>query len=171
MPPRPQHYNDNPNVFPGKTGLTFDALATAETAAGLSLSMLLHPQRVARMVEYHARDPSVPGAVELIDKVLDATWLSEYTDSYDQELQRTVNNVALYYLVELVKSKEVSTTVRSVALYKLHDLNAKLDDVETEDELVLAQHWYLDSVLELLDENPDVVILTPPAKPPMGAPI
>jgi hypothetical protein len=171
MPPRPQHYNDNPNVFPGKTGLTFDALATAETAAGLSLSMLLHPQRVARMVEYHARDPSVPGAVELIDKVLEATWLSAYTDSYDQELQRTVNNVALYYLVELVKSKEVSTTVRSVALYKLHDLNAKLDDVETEDELVLAQHWYLDSVLELLDENPDGVCLTPPAKPPMGAPI
>ena len=50
-------------------------------------------------------------------------------------------------------------------------LNAKLEDVETEDELTLAQHWYLDSVLELLEENPDAVKLTPPAKPPMGAPI
>ena len=70
-----------------------------------------------------------------------------------------------------MKSQEVPAIVRSVALYKLHDLNAKLEDVETEDELTLAQHWYLDSVLELLEENPDAVKLTPPAKPPMGAPI
>jgi hypothetical protein len=53
----------------------------------------------------------------------------------------------------------------------LHDLNAKLEDVEIEDPLQLAQHWYLDSVLELLEDNPDAVKLTPPAKPPMGAPI
>ncbi len=171
IPPRPQHFNHHPNLFPGKTGLTFDALAAAETAAGLSLSILLHPERAARMVEYHARDPSVPGLVELLDKVLDATWLTYYDDPYQQELQRVVNNVVLYYMVELVKSKEVPAIVRSVALYKLHDLNAKLEDVETEDELILAQHWYLDSVLELLDDNPDSVNLTPPAKPPMGAPI
>ena len=171
MPPRPQHYNHHKNLFPGKTGLTFDALAAAETAAGLSVSILLHPERVARMVEYHARDPSVPGFVELLDKVLDATWLTSYDDPYQQELQRVVNNVVLYYMVELVKNKEAPAIVRSVALYKLHDLNAKLEDIITEDELTLAQHWYLDSVLELLDENPDGVNLTPPAKPPMGAPI
>ena len=171
IPPRPQHFNHHPNLFPGKTGLTFDALAAAETAAGLSLSILLHPERAARMVEYHARDTSVPGLVELIDKVLDATWLTYYDDPYQQELQRVVNNVVMYYMVELVKSKEVPAIVRSVALYKLHDLNAKLEDVETEDELILAQHWYLDSVLELLEDNPDAVNLTPPAKPPMGAPI
>jgi len=171
MPPRPQHFLDHNDVFPGKTGLTFDAFAAAETAAGLSVSVLLHPQRAARLVEYHARDPSAPGLVELIDKVLDATWLRSYDDPYHQELQRVVNNTVLYYLVELVKSQEVPAIVRSVALYKLHDLNAKLEDVETEDELTLAQHWYLDSVLELLEENPDAVKLTPPAKPPMGAPI
>ena len=171
MPPRPQHYNYHPNLFAGRTGLTFDALAVAETAAGLALGVLLHSQRVSRMVEYHARDSSVPGLVELIDKVFEATWLKTYDDPYYQEMQRVVNNVVLYYLVELIKNKEVSGMVRAVALYKLHDLNAKLEDVETEDQLTLAQHWYLDSILELLEENPDSVKMTPPAKAPMGAPI
>jgi len=171
MPPRPQHFNHHKDLFPGKTGLTFDALATAETAAGLSVSVLLHPERAARMVEYHARDSSVPGLVELMDKVLEATWLTTYDDPYQQEIQRVVNNVVLYYMVELVKNKEAPAIVRSVALYKLHDLNTKLEDIEAEDELTLSQHWYLDSVLELLEENPGAVNLTPPAKPPMGAPI
>ncbi len=74
-------------------------------------------------------------------------------------------------MVELVKSQEAPAVVRSVSLYKLHDLNAKLEDVETDDPLQLAQHWYLDSILEMLEDNPDAVKLTPPAKPPMGAPI
>jgi hypothetical protein len=70
-----------------------------------------------------------------------------------------------------VRSQEVPAIVRSVALYKLHDLNSKLEDVETDDPLQLAQHWYLDSVLEQLEDNPEALKLTPPAKPPMGAPI
>jgi hypothetical protein len=171
IPPRPQHFPETPNLFPGKTGLPFDALAVAETAAGMSVSILLHPQRAARLVEYHARDPEVPGLVEVIERLFDATWLRTYEDPYSQELQRVVNNCVLYYMVELVKSQEVPAIVRSVALYKLHDLNAKLEDVETDDPLQLAQHWYLDSVLELLEENPEALKMTPPAKPPMGAPI
>jgi len=171
LPPRPQHFPETPNLFPGKTGLPFDVLAAAETAAGMSVSILLHPQRAARLVEYHARDPEVPGLVEVIERLLDATWLRAYENPYHQELQRAVNNCVLYYMVELVKSQDVPAIVRSVALYMLHDLNAKLEDVETEDPLQLAQHWYLNSVLELLEENPDAVKLTPPAKPPMGAPI
>lgn len=66
---------------------------------------------------------------------------------------------------------ERHAVVRSVALYKLHDLNAKLEDEESDDPLQLAQHWYLDSVLEQLEDNPGALKLTPPAKPPMGAPI
>ena len=171
IPPRPQHFPETPNLFPGKTGLPFDALAAAETSAGMSVSILLHPQRAARLVEYHARDPEVPGLVEVIERLLDATWLRTYEDPYHQELQRVVNNCVLYYMVELVKSQEVPAVVRSVTLYMLHDLNTKLEDVDTDDPLQLAQHWYLDTVLELLEENPDAVKLTPPAKPPMGAPI
>lgn len=171
MPPRPQHFREHKDLFSGRTGLAFDGFAIAETAAGMSVGILLHPERVTRMVEYHARDPSVPGLVELIDKLLEATWLKVYDDQYHQELQRVVNNVVLYHMVELVKNQNVPGIVRSVALYKLHDLDAKLEDIETDDQMQLAQIWYLESVLELLEENPEAVKLTPPAKAPMGAPI
>jgi hypothetical protein len=61
--------------------------------------------------------------------------------------------------------------VRSVAHYKLDELNDQLKKMKTNDQLQRAQIWYLDSVLELLEENPEAIKLTPPVKVPMGAPI
>lgn len=47
----------------------FDVAAAADTAADLTLDVLLHPQRLNRLVEFHRRDPANPG----IDEVMAAT--------------------------------------------------------------------------------------------------
>lgn len=171
MPPRPQHLAQTKDLFPGRTGLAFDTMAAAETAAGLTVSLILHPERAARLVEYHAHNSSLPSLGDLLDRLFDATWLTQYVDSYHQELQRMVNNVVLYYTVELVKNKEVPSAVRSLVYFKLIELNEKVEEIETEDEAQLSQYLYLGMVLDQLAENPDSVKLTRPAEPPMGAPI
>jgi hypothetical protein len=171
MHPRPQHFEQTKDLFPGRTGLTFDPLAAAETAAGLTLRLVLHPERAARLVEYHSRDPSLPSLGDVIDRLLEATWLTIYEDPYHQELQRLVNNVVLYYMVELVKNKEAPAAVRSLAYFKLVQLSEQVSEIETDDEAQVAQYVYLGTVVEQLEENPDAVNLTPPAEPPMGAPI
>ena len=171
MPPRPQHFEQTKDLFPGRTGLTFDPMAAAETAAGLTLGLILHPERAARLVEYHARDPALPGLEGVIDRLLQATWLTVYEDPYHQELQRLVNNVVLYYIVELVKNKEAPAAVRYLAHLKLIQLNGKVGKLETDDEAQVAQYTYLDTVIKQLETNPEAVQLTPPAEPPMGAPI
>ena len=106
-----------------------------------------------------------------IDRLFEATWYTVYEDSYYQEIQRLVNNIVLYYMVELVKNRDNPAVVRSLALYKLHQLNEKMSKLDTDDEAQLSQYWYLNTVLEQLKENPESVKLTPPAEPPMGAPI
>jgi hypothetical protein len=171
MHPRPQHYAQTKDLFPGRTGLTFDPMAAAETATGLTLRLILHPERAARLIEYHARDPSLPGLGDVIDRLFEASWLTLYEDPYHQELQRLVNNVVLYYMVELVKNKETAATVRSLAYFKLVQLSEQVSEIETDDEAQVAQYVYLGTVVEQLEENPDAVNLTPPAEPPMGAPI
>ena len=171
MPPRPQHFAQTKDLFPGRTGLTFDPMAAAEVAAGMTVSLILHPERAARLVEYHARDQSLPGFGDVVDRLLEATWFTVHEDSYHQELQRLVNNIVLYYMVELVKNKDVPATVRNLAYFKLVQLNEQVGDVETDDEAQVAQYLYLDTILEQLEENPDAVKLTAPAEAPMGAPI
>ncbi|TRO55167.1 DUF5117 domain-containing protein, partial [Candidatus Bathyarchaeota archaeon] len=76
MPPRPQHLAETKDLFPGRTGLTFDPMAAAETAAGLAVKLILHPERAARLVEYHARDPGLPGFGDVLDRLFEATWLT-----------------------------------------------------------------------------------------------
>ncbi|TFH18442.1 DUF5117 domain-containing protein [Candidatus Bathyarchaeota archaeon] len=171
MHPRPQHLPQTRDLFPGRTGLTFDPMAAAETAAGMTISLILHPERAARLMEYHARDPGLPGLGDVIDRLLEATWLTIYEDTYHQELQRLVNHIVLYYMVELVKNKDVPSMVRTLTHFKLIQLNEKVAEVETDDEPQLAQYLILGAVLDLLEDNPEAVKLTPPAEPPMGAPI
>jgi hypothetical protein len=171
MHPRPQHLAQTRDLFPGRTGLTFDPMAAAETAAGMTISLIMHPERAARLMEYHARDPGLPGLGDVIDRLLEATWLTIYEDTYHQELQRLVNHIVLYYMVELVKNKDVPSMVRTLTHFKLIQLNEKVAEVETDDEAQLAQYLILGAVLDLLEDNPEAVKLTPPAEPPMGAPI
>ena len=60
--------------FTGKTGLVFDPVAAAVTAADLAVSGLLNPQRAARLVESHARDPNAPGFDEVVAALIKKTW-------------------------------------------------------------------------------------------------
>jgi hypothetical protein len=171
MPPRPEHLAQTRDLFPGRTGLTFDPMVAAETAAGMTISLILHPERAARLLEFHARDPILPGFGDIIDRLLEATWLTVYEDSYHQEIQRIVNHIVLYYIVELISNMNVPSVVRSLAHLKLIKLNEYLCETETHDEGQLSQYMLLGIVLDLLKEKPEAVKLTPPAEPPMGAPI
>ncbi|MDP3488550.1 MAG: zinc-dependent metalloprotease [Phenylobacterium sp.] len=57
-------------LFPTLAGPIFDPLAAAEVAAGLALDVLLNDQRLARLIEQHRRDPSLPGADEVMGAVV-----------------------------------------------------------------------------------------------------
>lgn len=170
--PRPQGYS-NRDLFPGRTGLPFDPLGAAETAANLSVSLILHPERSQRLVEYHARDPEVPGLGEVLDVLLEATWRTTHTSRDWNEIQRVVDNVVLYRLVELACNDEVGSQVRALAGLKLWELAEWImDEVDSlEDEDRKAHLMYAASMINLWFQNPDKVKLTKPLDPPMGPPI
>ena len=55
FPPRPPGFERTRESLPAQTGLTFDPIAAAESAADLTLAILFNAERAARLVEYHAR--------------------------------------------------------------------------------------------------------------------
>ena len=57
LPPRPPGLPRTDESFASETGLTFDPIAAAESAADLTLHVLLDPARASRLIQYHMRSP------------------------------------------------------------------------------------------------------------------
>ncbi len=75
IPPRPSGYNFTKELFKKRTGLAFDILSPAETAADLPISFLLNTERMNRMAIYQWQNGGL-GLKEMLDFLIDKTWRS-----------------------------------------------------------------------------------------------
>jgi hypothetical protein len=122
IPPRPDGYPRTRELFKSRTGLTFDPMAAAESAAATTLAFMLQPQRAARLVEYHSRDDAQPGLIAVLDKLLAQTWKAPQQPGYKGELQRLVNSLTLKQLLTLAATNGAPESVRGIALLEIDGL-------------------------------------------------
>ena len=122
IPPRPIGYPRTRETFKSRTGLTFDPMSAAESAANNTLQFMLQPQRAARLVEYHSRDNTQPGLEAILNKLIAQTWKSPQQQGYNGELQRLVNNLTLKQMLGLAANTQAPENVRGIALLKIDEL-------------------------------------------------
>jgi hypothetical protein len=171
LPPVPPDYERTRESFPSRTGLTFDALAPAEAASQLVFTMILHPERAGRLVQYHARDGKQPGLEEVIDRVLDATWKANHAPGYAGEVQRVVDTAALRAILSLAANDGAAPQARAVALLKAQQLRAVLKAAAPADPAQKAHFAFALDQLRRFDENPKEWNATHPVEVPPGQPI
>ncbi|MFA6944529.1 MAG: zinc-dependent metalloprotease, partial [Pedobacter sp.] len=75
IPPRPAGYTYSRELFKRRTGLAFDPLAAAESAADMPLSFLFNTSRLNRMIQYQASNKGL-GPDEMINVLIAKTWKS-----------------------------------------------------------------------------------------------
>jgi hypothetical protein len=126
FPPAPPGYPRTRESFPTFTGLTFDPVAAAESAADLTLALLFSPERASRLVEYHARDASNPGLDEVLTSVLKATWQAPRASGLAAETQSAVESATLESLLGLAASKQTSAQARAIARFEVNSLKSQL---------------------------------------------
>ncbi|MDX1984662.1 MAG: zinc-dependent metalloprotease [Bryobacteraceae bacterium] len=127
IPPVAQGYDRTREYFPSRSGLTFDPLAAAETAAAHSIRLLLHPERAARLIQYSARDARNPDLVEVIDRLVAATWKRPASKGLAEEVGRVVDNAALLQMMSLAGNEDAAPQARALASVKLQQLGAWLE--------------------------------------------
>ena len=114
MIPPPAYRWTSGETFDGSTGLTFDALGVAATGARDSVEALLHPERMARLVEFGSRGVEYPGLDEVVEALIDATWKAEIpADPYLTEVHATIQRVALDVMMREASRAENPATVRA----------------------------------------------------------
>ncbi|HZS53977.1 MAG TPA: zinc-dependent metalloprotease [Bryobacteraceae bacterium] len=159
IPPRPPGYPRTHETFPAQTGLTFDPLAGAEAGADLTVSLILNPQRAARLVQYHAENAASPGLDEVIQTLVGATWHGRARTGLEAQVARTVNYVVLTRLVGLAADESAPPQVRSIAIAAVERLKSSTTDA---------------FALELIgkfERNPKELSLPKLAEAPPGQPI
>lgn len=127
IPPQPMGYYRDRELFNTHTGLTFDPLGAVESSAHNTVSFLLQPQRLARVVEQHARDHSRLSLSELIDQTLKAAAVKLDQLPYDQEIERVVEKLVVHQLLRLAGDEKIMQQVSAVALYKINQLETQLE--------------------------------------------
>jgi len=128
MLPPPAYRHNQGEPFPGRTGVLFDPLAAAEGAAALTLDILLHPQRMARLLAYGALG-DYPGLEAVVEALLAATWASELPgDAYRQRIREVVQRVTVETLMREASNSVNATEVRAVLSAQLDQLAGTLED-------------------------------------------
>ncbi|TDR16770.1 zinc-dependent metalloprotease [Marinicella litoralis] len=107
LPPTEGSYRDREH-FIHRTGLNFDALGVAETAAKHSLQLLLNAERANRLVEHHARNAAYPSLSEVLSQLWQHTWEQNHTNNYAQTIQQGINWVTLKQIMALAVDKKAA---------------------------------------------------------------
>jgi hypothetical protein len=174
IPPRAYGYGRNRELFRIRTGMTFDPVSAAETSAHHTLGLLLHPDRAARLAEYHARNARNPGVAEVVDRLIAATWRAPQAGGFAAEIQRAVNIVALYHLMALAANDRAAPQARAIATHKLAQLKtwvAAQSRSTTLEEDWRAHYVFASSLFRKFEDNPKELPLPRPLEPPDGQPI
>jgi hypothetical protein len=126
IPPRPANFDYTRELFKKRTGLVFDALSPAETAADLPLSLLFHPERLSRLVQQEVAGGM--GVREMTGKVIDATWKAPRKKGMEELIQQQTEQLVLTYLLAASVDEQVSFPARAAVRKKLQDLKRHIDE-------------------------------------------
>lgn len=126
LPPSAFRHNQG-EVFPGRTGLLFDALGAAEGAANSTVQSVLNPERMARLVAYGSMG-DYPDLEEVIDRLLEVTWGAAAPDSeYRSQVLNVVRRVTVNELMVQAGNEDSSGEVKAVLADRLNKLAAQLE--------------------------------------------
>ncbi|SKC78344.1 zinc-dependent metalloprotease [Ohtaekwangia koreensis] len=173
IPPRPIGYQRHRELTNGKTGLTFDPLALAETAADMTYSLMLHPARANRLVEHHARDINQPSLESVLDKMIARSFKLTPQPGYEGAVLMSIDGALFSNLAKLASSKDASLSTRAITSLKLDQLKAWLKQKGplTANEEWKAFYSYTASLIEKLQSNPEEFRADYPLDAPPGMPI
>ncbi|QKX16309.1 zinc-dependent metalloprotease [Microbulbifer sp. YPW1] len=119
LPPKSYGYSRTIESFPAYTGVTFDSIAMAEAAAGHTFSILLHPERAARLQQQQARRGAGPGFNTLLAQLTAQALAHGDYEGLQAAVHQRVNHVYVHQLMMLAGNKKAPASARARANFEL----------------------------------------------------
>ncbi len=173
LPPRPPALRRTAESFPSETGLTFDPIASAESAADLTLQVLLDPARASRLVQYHLREHPGPSLEDLLAALSKTTAeRPQNTQTLASEVERAVEFRGLEWMLALGVNPQASSQARAIARAHLAGLLKQwtsgappADSAEAIHRRAMAER------IQEFERDPTKFVVAKPIEAPPGMPI
>ena len=136
----------------------------------MTLELLLHPERVTRLVQHKSLDNSQLGLVEVLDEVIANSIQKSYKDSYYQELQNVVNYQVLNQLFHLSSNKDMYWQVNAIVNDKIDKISLFLKNSK-ETGIQKMYHKEMIQMISNFKKNPIKFKKPQTPKIPDGSPI
>jgi hypothetical protein len=174
LPPRPPGLRHTAESFPSETGLTFDPIAAAESAADLTLAVLLDPARASRIVQYHMRTPPSSTSLRVLMESISKTTAERIEGGHtmSSEVMRAVEFRGLEAMFGLAVNPAASSQARAIAL---SHINVLLKQWTTEapptDSAEAIHRAAMINRIEEFQKDPAKFVPVKPIEAPPGMPI
>jgi Met-zincin/Domain of unknown function (DUF5117) len=171
LPPRAPAYDRTRESFPGRSGLAFDRVGAAESAADLTLTLLFEPTRATRLAQQNG--PDALGLAETIDRTLSATWKAPAASAGSRAIQHAVEALTLEHLLGLAANQEVSAEARAIARQRAIGLRTWLEHrpAEPGEQADAAVRQAAIARIASFERDPDKFTPAPSPPAPPGMPI
>ncbi|MEM1116123.1 MAG: zinc-dependent metalloprotease [Bacteroidota bacterium] len=166
IPPRPPGYGPTRELFDGRTGLTFDPVAPAETAAAVTFAYLLDPARAARLVYQNSLDPSLPGFDDVVFATATVLLDAEPASGYEAVVADAALVAWVDALIALAADPEAIPAVRAIT-----ELHLTLLQEEVLPDLAALGLWLDGEIERFLDRDHDPGAERETLRTPPGSPI
>jgi hypothetical protein len=126
LPPSPYGFSGGWS-FSSPAGIVFDPLAAARALSGYVADGLLQPERVERMIAFHARNPAAPSADEVIGTMIESVYSNAKASTpYESALRRAARRSVVDALLNLSANSRATADARAVAEDRLNRLAVRL---------------------------------------------
>lgn len=165
FPPRAYSYYRSRESFKSKMGVAFDALGAAATASDMTLGLLLNPERANRLVQQKALDSKNIGLDDVLEQLIQTTYMERRGSDYEAEVQRTVQYETLQYLMNLAVSTKTIAQTKGLVNETIDALAGSL--AKNKDAF---SKQLLRDIAQFREDPEEFKVITPPSIPD-GSPI
>ena len=177
FPPRAFGYPRSRESFKSNLGPAFDPFSASETSADMTLSLILRPKRLNRLIYQHALDNSNLSLNELYDYISEKTIFlknssdSSHDDSYLNEIQHIVNLTLLKRIFSVINDESSLFQVKSISNDFLNKLSREFSSKKNRNLKLSKYAYYYLKMIRDFERNPKAYKSNIPLKIPDGSPI
>jgi hypothetical protein len=172
IPPSPYGYSGGWGFATTPAGVVYDPLAIARSLASNVADGILQPDRIERVISFHARDAASPSAEEVIGQLIAGVYSNAVaTTAYERGVRRQARRAVVDALFALATDEHSTADARAVADDQLNRLLTQLssstaddaDDRSANAEVVRDVRNWLER--RIAPPRPTNVIPLPPGTP------
>ncbi|GAA4358053.1 zinc-dependent metalloprotease [Kangiella marina] len=168
IPPKAYGYYKNRESFPSQLGSSLDPVAMADVSAQHTLTLMLNPQRLARLLQQKAQSPEQLGLEEMLSELLVTTLRSTESKGLGALIQQRVDYLTVKHILMAASDPNASAEVRA----HLHSEIGKLSGwLVTQAKRNPVRYLWLKDLVEKYQAGEFEVDYVKPLAIPPGSPI